>query len=51
VSGQEEGGSGSGTSMAPVMGEGNREGEVLRSGRFQRQRRGEMRQLHGARGK
>jgi hypothetical protein len=36
VSGQEERGSGGGTSMAPVMGVGNMEGEVLRCGCFRR---------------
>jgi hypothetical protein len=38
--GQGEGGSDSGTSMAPVMGDGNGEGEALGCGHFRRGRRG-----------
>jgi hypothetical protein len=34
-----EGGDGSGTSMVPVMGDGNGEGEVMGCGYFQRGRR------------
>jgi hypothetical protein len=38
--GHEEGGSGSGTLMAPVMGDGNWEGEVMGCGYFWRGRGG-----------
>jgi hypothetical protein len=34
--GQEEGGSGGGTSMAPVTGDGNGEGEAMGCNHFQR---------------
>jgi hypothetical protein len=40
VGGQGEGGSGGGTSMALVTGDGNREGEVLGCSHFQRGRQG-----------
>jgi hypothetical protein len=44
-----EGGSGGGTSMTPVMGDENEEGEAMGCGRVWRgrQRGGEARRLHG----
>jgi hypothetical protein len=48
--GQGEEGSGSETSMSPVMGDGNDEGEVMWCDRFRRGRGEETRQLHGATG-
>jgi hypothetical protein len=40
ASGHEEGGSGGGTSMAPITGDGNGKGEAMERGRFQRGRGG-----------
>jgi hypothetical protein len=49
--GQGEEGSGGGTSMSLVTGDGNDEGEAMWCDRFQRGRGEETRQLHGARGR
>jgi hypothetical protein len=48
--GQEGGGSGCGTSMVLVTGDGNREGEMMRCDRFRMEEREEARRLHGVEG-